>query len=75
MAQGIVPSLAAPSGRVWCLTFILSLSLVVWGYLQASPAFMLFATCYWGGLVFLLLSYWLRELIAEYKGWTEHMQK
>ena len=75
MAQGIVPAMAAPSGRVWYLTFILSLLVLGWGYVRASSALSLFATVYLGGCALLLLRYWVGELLVEYRGWQEHTQK
>jgi hypothetical protein len=76
MARNLVPAIAAPPRWVGYGTLlILCLFIVVSGYLQASTGLVLFATIYWAGLAFLLISYWLRELIAEYKVWTAHLPK
>jgi hypothetical protein len=75
MAQGIVPAMAAPSGRGWYFIFILSLLVLGWAYVRASSALSLFATVYLSGFVLLLLRYWVGELLVEYRGWQEQTQK
>jgi hypothetical protein len=75
MAQRIVPVGAAPAGLGWVVTFLGSLIVLGWAYEHTSPTLSLLATIYLGGLTLLLLRYWLRELVAEYKLWTVSMQR